>query len=179
VSTSIEGEFDTSLIGVDSDPVSFDVEREGVLAYAAATNDEIAQHADATYAPPVFAVVVAFETLAPTTVKVVPPQHLMRVVHGEQDFRFHRRIEPGDRLTTTARVIGITPKSSGVVIETACPEDPSRLRRLAVRFSRPCLPGQQITTRIWEHGDGIYVYETTSDAGDVVIKDGFAEVASA
>jgi acyl dehydratase len=286
VSTSTPSKFDTSLIGVDSDPVSFEVEPDRVVAYAAATNDVIAQHASGEYAPPVFAVVVAFETLATTSVKVAPPELLMRVVHGEQDFRFHRPIRPGDRLTTRARVTGISPKSSGVtvtvkadttdeagdpvveqymtsffrgaqmdpgagggeaapdhrfpddvrgadpvavavqrfdedqtfrygpaagdpmpihtddalakamglpgiiihglctmaftsraVIEAACPEDPTRLKRLAVRFSKPCLPGQEITTSIWRADTGAYVYETVNDAGDVVIKDGLAEIA--
>jgi acyl dehydratase len=46
-----------------------------------------------------------------------------------------------------------------------------RLKRLAVRFSKPVLPGQDITTRIWPG----YAFETT--AGDtVVIKDGLAEI---
>ena len=67
--------------------------------------------------------------------------------------------------------------TSRAVIETACPEDPTRLRRLAVRFSKPCRPGETITTRIWPAGDGRLAYETTSDSGDVVIKDALAEVA--
>ncbi len=287
MSTSSPSKFDTTLIGVDNDPVSFEVEHDRVVAYAAATNDVIPQHASGEYAPPVFAVVVAFETLASAAVKAVPPELLMRVVHGEQDFRFHRPIRPGDRLTTRARVIGISPKSSGVtvtvkadttdadgetvveqymtsffrgaqtedpasgesgpdhsfpeevrssepiavvrqrfdedqtfrygpaagdpmpihtddalakamglpgiiihglctmaftsraVIEAVCPEDPTRLRRLAVRFSRPCLPGQEITTSIWRTASGAYVYETVNEAGDVVIKDGLAEIGPA
>src|SRR5436190_68532 len=64
--------------------------------------------------------------------------------------------------------------TSRAVIGHACPEDPTRLKRLAVRFSKPCLPGQTITTRIWNAGDGAFAYETTSDAGAVVIKDGLA-----
>jgi acyl dehydratase len=50
-----------------------------------------------------------------------------------------------------------------------------RLRRLAVRFAKPVLPGQDLSTSIWAAGDGRYAYETT--VGDtVVIKDGLAEV---
>ena len=43
-------------------------------------------------------------------------------------------------------------------------------------------PKQTITTRIWAAGEAesrdAYAYETTSDGGDVVIKDGLAEVAT-
>lgn len=283
MSTTTSG-FDLSLIGVENDPVTFVVERDRLIAYAEATNDTIAPHASGDYAPPVFAVVSAFETLAATSIKPVPPELLMRVVHGEQDFRFHAPIVPGQTLTTTAHVVGITPKSSGVtvcvlaktvdqdgspvvdqymtsffrgaelesgggegppahgfpeavragdpaavvvqrfdedqtyrygpaagdpmpihtdpdlakamglpgiiihglctmaftsraIIETLCPEDPTRLKRLAVRFSKPCLPGEQITTSMWRQSEGVYVYETTNDSGQAVIKDGFAEIA--
>ncbi len=66
--------------------------------------------------------------------------------------------------------------TSVAAIEHACPDDPTRLKRLAVRFAAIALPEQTITTRIWDTGDGAYSYETTSDAGAVVIKDGLAEV---
>jgi acyl dehydratase len=67
--------------------------------------------------------------------------------------------------------------TSVAMIEHACPEDPTRLKRLAVRFSRTVLPGQTITTRIWDAGGGAHAYETESDEGVTVIKDGLAEVA--
>jgi len=58
--------------------------------------------------------------------------------------------------------------------------DPTRLRRLAVRFSKPVLPGQTITTRFWNAGerDGrtVYAFETTNADGEAVIKDGVAEI---
>lgn len=70
--------------------------------------------------------------------------------------------------------------TSHAVVQVICGGDTERLRRLAVRFSRPVLPGQQITTRIWaagEHdGHAVYAFETTNPDGDLVIKDGLAEV---
>jgi hypothetical protein len=70
--------------------------------------------------------------------------------------------------------------TSVAVIEHACPEDPTRLARLAVRFSKIAFPAQTITTRIWDAGEAdgaaALAYETTSDSGDVVITDGLAEV---
>lgn len=65
--------------------------------------------------------------------------------------------------------------TSVALIEHTCADDPERLKRLAVRFSKTVLPKQSITTRIWDQG-GAHAYETTSDSGDVVIKDGLAEV---
>jgi acyl dehydratase len=59
--------------------------------------------------------------------------------------------------------------------------EPKLLKRLAVRFSKPVLPGETMTTRFWTVGerDGktVYAFESTNPAGDAVIKDGVAEIA--
>lgn len=69
---------------------------------------------------------------------------------------------------------------SKVVLDEACGSDPTRLRRLRVRFSRPVFPGQTITTRGWieETKDGVTVYgfETANPEGRLVIKNGLAGV---
>src|SRR3954447_15050773 len=109
-------EFKADRIGAWSDPQEFTVEKDRIVAYAEATNDTIVPHAEGRYAPPVFAVVPAFETLAPTMAEVIPGELLMMVVHGEQDFHFHRPIEPGMNLVTRAKAIGFSGKSSGVTV---------------------------------------------------------------
>jgi acyl dehydratase len=56
---------------------------------------------------------------------------------------------------------------------------PERLKRLAVRFAYPVIPGEKLTTRIWPASSGVeghYVFETVDPRGGVVISDGFAEV---
>jgi acyl dehydratase len=72
--------------------------------------------------------------------------------------------------------------TSWAAIEQVAGGDPHRLRRLAVRFSKPVLPGDDVTTRFWSAGarDGgaAYAYESTNPAGEPVIKDGLVEVAS-
>lgn len=72
--------------------------------------------------------------------------------------------------------------TSKAAIDNLCGGDPSRLRRLKVRFSKPVLPGQEITTRFWKGSEsgGIasYSFETVNPDGVAVIKDGIAEVAS-
>lgn len=267
-------------LGEWTDPVEFEVSRERIAAYAEATNDAHPLHAAGDVAPPVFAVVPAFQVAAQPVVAVVPSEALMRVVHGEQDFRFHRPIKPGDRLLTRAAAVGVHGRSSGVVlvvrastalesgepvvdqymtsffrglsleaaegeeppahaaergselgvishafdadqtrryseasgdpmpihlddafaksvglpgiivhglctmafcsravVETACPDDPTRLRRLAVRFSQIVQPSETITHTLWDGGDGVVAFETVSSSGGVAIKDGLAKVA--
>lgn len=70
--------------------------------------------------------------------------------------------------------------TSHAVINAVADGNPQRLKRLAVRFSRPVLPGHEITTRLWDAGDGDrgkrYAFETANPDGDLVIKDGLAEV---
>jgi acyl dehydratase len=56
---------------------------------------------------------------------------------------------------------------------------PERLKRLAVRFALPVIPGEIITTRIWPaiggaHGE--YAFETRDPRGKLVISDGHAVV---
>jgi acyl dehydratase len=70
--------------------------------------------------------------------------------------------------------------TSWAAVENLAGGDTARLRRLAVRFSKPVLPGQEITSRFWNRDTGsgaaAYAFETTSSGGDVVIKDGVAEI---
>ena len=283
MTTETAPQFKAHAIGVSGDPVTFEVTKERVAAYAAATNDTIEAHASGEIAPPVFAIVPAFQAAGMASMQVIPHELLGAILHGEQDFRYHRPIEPGMTLSTTATPVGMRQRSSGVTvvtraetteaggdlvveqymttfvrgaqgaedigedapghrfdealrerepdarveqtfdadqtfryaeasgdpmqihldeefakavgmpgiiihglctmaftsraaIEHACPDDPTRLKRLAVRFASIALPEQTITTRIWDLDGGRYAYETANDAGAVVIKDGLAEV---
>lgn len=60
--------------------------------------------------------------------------------------------------------------------------DPTRVRRVAVRFSKPVFPGEELTTRFWEQGGAgdskVYGFETYNPAGDAVIKNGVIEIAA-
>ena len=278
-----EDAFAVDRIGVWSEPSEFEVTRERAVAYAEATNDPVKQHLSGELAPPVFAVVPPFAQLAAITLDAVPPQLMMRVVHGEQDIRIHRPIVPGDVLRTRGKVVGVVGRSSGVVVTTlvetvdaggarvndqyfagffrggnwphqagepfpahdmdpalrerepdgsvaahfdadqtwryaeasgdpmpihtdeefakamgfpgiivhglctmamasqaviahACPDQPERLRRIAVRFSAPGRPGQQITTKLWDTAPATVAFETSTVENTVLIKDGLAEI---
>lgn len=282
--TDSDHDFRFELLEQWSDTVVFHATREHIAAFAAATNDDHPAHASGDVAPPVYAVVPVFSTMAQTTMAAVPDELRMKILHGEQEMRYTRQIAAGDELRCRAKVVGIHGRSSGVVVTTyvettdsagtlvneqyfsgffrggtlsggrgaeapqhqldpalrqracdhevvqrfdddqtfryaeasgdtmpihtdpefaksvglpgiiihglctmafvgraavqaACPDDPSRLTRLAVRFSAPAFPGSTITTRLWQTSDGAYAFETTAQDGSVVIKDGAAEVA--
>lgn len=67
-----------------------------------------------------------------------------------------------------------------VMVDALCGGDPTRLKRLAVRFSRPVIPGDTITTRVWAGGDRdgrrVFAYETSNSDGFSVIRGGIAEI---
>jgi acyl dehydratase len=62
------------------------------------------------------------------------------------------------------------------VIEGPAGGDPERIARVSVRFSRPVLPGQELTTRLWRRGDAGYGFETLNPSGKPVIRDGLVEL---
>jgi acyl dehydratase len=292
MSTQQTERFDASGLDRWTETTRFEVQRERLIAYAEATNDPIPAHRAGDVANPVFAIVPVFEALMAPALDVVPLGLFGRVVHGEQDFRFHRPIRPGDVLESRAKMTGfeglpngtrgtvylecrdagsgelvneqhvtlfVRGFDTGEAVGTLGPEhrfdealradepvldrtahvdedqtfrygpaagdpmpihldeevardaglpgiiahglctqaftawaivqglaggDVARLRRLAVRFSKPVLPGQDLRTRAWRArrapaSDGpattTYAYETT--VGEVaVIRDGLAEI---
>src|SRR3954451_21921474 len=110
--------FKPEAIGKPGDPVAFDVDRDRIKAYAAATNDSIQAHASGDLAPPVFAIVPAFQAAGMASLQVIPGELLGAILHGEQDFHYRRPIEPGMTLSTTAAPIGMRQRSSGVTVVT-------------------------------------------------------------
>jgi acyl dehydratase len=70
--------------------------------------------------------------------------------------------------------------ASRAVVETACQGDSSRLKRLAVRFTKPVLLDQDLTTTLWavgtREGRDVFTFETADESGEVVLSLGLAEV---
>jgi NAD(P)-dependent dehydrogenase (short-subunit alcohol dehydrogenase family)/acyl dehydratase len=66
------------------------------------------------------------------------------------------------------------------IVDQACGGDPRRLARLKVRFSKPVLPGQTVTTRVWKEdeaeGVSTFGFDAINDDGEVVLSQGMAEV---
>ncbi|MBE9375905.1 MaoC family dehydratase N-terminal domain-containing protein [Saccharopolyspora sp. HNM0983] len=108
--------FDTDGLGRWTEEDAFDVTRERIAQYAAATNDPIPAHRAGEIAPPVFGIVPVFPSLIPAALSVAPPELLGKLVHGEQDFVFHRPIRPGERLVSRARPVGVDGKPAGTAV---------------------------------------------------------------
>ncbi|MDN5893215.1 MAG: MaoC family dehydratase N-terminal domain-containing protein [Nocardioides sp.] len=280
---SQNSDFHVDKVGVWTERVEFEVDVDQTIAYAKATNDPTPAHLEGTIAPPVFAVVPPMSIMADATLGVVPDELMMRILHGEHDFRFHRPITPGETLVVRAQPVGIEGKTSGTVVTTlietrgkengdlvneqyfvgffrggafegsvgekspehgfdealrdedadavvettfdkdqtfryaepagdpmpihlddefaqsmglpgiimhglctnamlshvlthhAANGDSSRLKRLAVRFSKPGIPGDVMATSIHRTGDTTYSFESTNSAGEFLIRDGLAE----
>lgn len=60
--------------------------------------------------------------------------------------------------------------TSWLAINVLCDGDPRLLKRVAVRFSQPLLPGTRLTARFWGGH-----FEAMSDTGAVVVKNGLIE----
>jgi acyl dehydratase len=59
--------------------------------------------------------------------------------------------------------------------ETVGEGDPTRLRRLALRFTHPLLPGEPFATRVWRLADS-YGFQSATNDGQTILKDGRALV---
>lgn len=96
-------EIDQALIGKSSDPQTFEVTEEAVQRFMQATEDP-ALHDDSPllYAPPTF----------PTTFRVRIPDYAIdmskvQVLHGEQEYRYTRRLRIGEQITCVARITNV------------------------------------------------------------------------
>ncbi len=58
--------------------------------------------------------------------------------------------------------------------------DPARIKRVAVRFSKPVIPGEEITTKLWKQDQSgnvtTYGFETYNPDGAAVIKNGVVDI---
>jgi acyl dehydratase len=98
--------FNPQGLGKWTDEVRFGVTRERLIDYALATNDPTPAHRAGDVAAPVFAIVPVFESLMAPALDVVPLSLFGKILHGEQDFHFHRPIVPGDTLVAKGKMTG-------------------------------------------------------------------------
>lgn len=122
-------------------------------------------------------------------------------VHVDADQTFRYSDASGDRMPIhldddVARAVGLPgivvhglctmAMTSQAVLTTVAGGDPARLRRLAVRFSRPVLPDSDLVTTVYDagpvNGRAAYAFESHSrafeshDRSALVIANGWAEV---
>lgn len=115
-------------------------------------------------------------------------------VHVDDDQTYRYRDASGDQMpihvdNDFAKSVGLPgiiahglctmAMTSQAVIKTVADGDPSRVKRLAVRFSKNVFPGNDVVTTIYSAGeDGgrkVYAFEAHSN-GDLVIANGRAEI---
>jgi acyl dehydratase len=92
-----------------------------IAAYADATSDPNPRYrGEDAIAPPLSAVIFALKTAAlPVTdaALIGDLSRVLKLLHGEQDIRWHRVMRPGDRLTTSATVTSIEEQACGELLE--------------------------------------------------------------
>lgn len=147
--------WNTDAVGRWSEPADFRVERERIAAYAEATNDEHPAHRAGDLAPPVFAIVPISDVIIPALTAPVPQDLVMRGVHGQQDFRYHRPIRPDAVLSSRAIVVGITQRSTGAVViakgETRDADGELVVEQLMTYFVRGGDLGESVGEALPEH----------------------------
>ena len=110
------GAFDPGALGRFTEEREFKVDAPRTIAYAAATNDANRRHTGGELAPPVFAVVPAWDVLTAAARLVAPPDAFDRLVHSEQDMRFFRPIIPGDVLRSKAAPVFLAVRGIGTTV---------------------------------------------------------------
>jgi acyl dehydratase len=99
------------LAGRTAGPLVHDVDARWLMAFVAALGDS----PDAERPHPLFP--VAYEWPAALALRAsLPPGVDLRGVHATHDLQLHRLPRAGDRLSTTAAVVGVAPRRSGAFV---------------------------------------------------------------
>jgi acyl dehydratase len=102
--------FDIAKVGATRDSEEFRVNSYRLAQFAAALGDENPRHLAGEAAPPVFAHIPVMQSM----IELLRGTADGFLLHGEQDFHFHRPIVPGMRLKTLSRLQGLLNSKAGV-----------------------------------------------------------------
>ena len=111
--TEVASDFTIDALGQRSEEHAYTVAAEAIAAYAAATDETASIALEGAVAPPVFAIVPLWETIAPASRAVASENIRERVVHYEQDMHLHRPIEAGMELVSRATPVALLPRPNG------------------------------------------------------------------
>ena len=59
-----------------------------------------------------------------------------------------------------------------LLLHTLCDSDPARFSAMEGRFSSPVLPGEKLTVKVWDEGNGHAIFQTLGDDDRVVLDNG-------
>ena len=108
--------FNSDALGRATGEREFKVDAARTVAYAAATNDANPRHRGGELAPPVFAVVPAWDALTAAARLMAPEEAFTQLVHSAQDIRFFRPIVPGDVLRSRATPVHLAVRGVGTTV---------------------------------------------------------------
>ena len=113
---------DHKFIGREYEPTVYEIGREKMREYARAVGDEsplimdnevgrASEYVDCI-APPAFASVYNLMGAAQLFFDPEVKLNMAMLVHGEQEFEFHKPVKPGDVITTKGRIVDIMEKGN-------------------------------------------------------------------
>jgi acyl dehydratase len=105
--------FSVGALGLGGDEHAYFVTADAIRAYAQATDDTARAARSGEVAPPVFAIVPAWPTIAPASRAVASDAARTRVVHYEQDIVLHRPLVPGLELYSRATPVALLGRPNG------------------------------------------------------------------
>jgi acyl dehydratase len=117
---------DHKFIGKEYEPTVYEIGREKMREYARAVGDQnsLIMDDDAgkagkngdCIAPPVFASVYNLMGAAQVFFDPEVKLNMAMLVHGEQEFEFHKPVVPGDVITTRGRIADILEKGNNDLV---------------------------------------------------------------
>lgn len=130
-------------IGREYGPFKYQVGLEKIREYASATRNDHPWHHDeeeaeqigGIIAPPMFAVIPTFKPVIACVSDRELEVDLAKLVHGEQEYQFHRPIAAGDDLFTTGTIENVREKG--------------QLYFLKIRTTTVDAEGQAVVTGLW------------------------------
>ncbi|HUR51749.1 MAG TPA: MaoC/PaaZ C-terminal domain-containing protein [Mycobacteriales bacterium] len=109
-------------VGVWTETFPFEIEAEAVAAFADATNDDLTEHRDGTWAPPSYAWAAQWKSglgaVIGEGVVDLTADEVSRQLHGEHDLHVHRPMRVGTTVTLRGRTLGVFEKASGTTFTT-------------------------------------------------------------
>lgn len=118
---------DTKFIGREYKPVTYVVGQEKIKEYALAVGDLNPLYIDPEFAkkskystvvaPPMFVVVFAKESMFNLFLDSELNLNISRLVHGEQEFNFHKVVKANDSIKTISKIKNIYQKNNNDFIQ--------------------------------------------------------------
>ena len=118
---------DTKFIGREYKPVTYIVGQEKIKEYALAVGDINPLYTDPDFAkkskygcviaPPMFVVVYAREAMVNLFSDTELHLNMLKLLHGEQEFNFHKIVKANDTITTYPKIKNIYQKNNNDFVE--------------------------------------------------------------